>query len=182
MHYATSSQDVTAVKSILEKTPLAAYIKDEQGSSPLHVAARMCNYDVIDSIIKCCPDSFELRDNRGCNFLHILAEHGGGKIDLNPNVKQNLISILKFVSRSPELKTLVNERDSVGNTPLHLAARSGCSEVILQLIKSEADTKLMNNEGKTALDHALSLSSFFLMVRSNIYHLVYDAIYIVWIL
>ncbi|XP_078156951.1 protein ACCELERATED CELL DEATH 6-like [Carex rostrata] len=164
LHYAASSGDVTIVKSILDRAPLAVYIKDQEGSSPLHVAAQMRNCSAISCIIDHCPDSFELRDNNGWNFLHIMAQHGGRDINLNRHDLKNIISIINLTSRKPYLKKLVNERDNEDNKPLHLASMNGNSEVILHLLRiSKADTTLMNNEGITALDHAVSLSSFFLM-------------------
>ena len=120
-------------------------------------------------MIDYCPDSFELRDNQGRNFLHIVAQHGGRDINLNSQDWTNIISIINLVSQKPDLKKLVNERDNEGNTPLHFASLNGFSEVILHFLKkSKADTKLMNNEGKTALDNAVSLRSFSLMVESSI--------------
>ncbi|XP_078149942.1 protein ACCELERATED CELL DEATH 6-like isoform X2 [Carex rostrata] len=164
VHYAASSGDVTTVNTILDRVPLAVYIQDQEGSSPLHVAARMCNCSAISCMIDICPDSFELCNNHGQNFLHIVAQHGGKEINLNGHDLKNIISIINLVSRKPDLKKLVNERDNEGNTPLHYASMNGFTEVILHLLKvSEADTTLMNNEGKTALDHAVSLDSFFLM-------------------
>ncbi|KAF3336503.1 Ankyrin repeat-containing protein [Carex littledalei] len=164
IHYATSSGDVAIVKTILDKAPLAVYIQDQEGSSPLHVAARMRHYSAISCMIDHCPDSFELCDNQGRNFLHIVAQHGGRDINLNRQDLKNIISIINLVSQKSDLKKLVNERDNEGNTPLHFASMNGFSEVILHFVKvSKADTTLMNNEGKTALDQAVSLRSFLLM-------------------
>jgi ankyrin repeat protein len=168
MHYAASNDNITAVKNILGKAPSVIYIQDVEGSSPLHVAARMSNYSAISCMIEYCPDSFELRDNRGCNFLHIVAQHDGREINHNRHDLKKLTSLFDFVSQSPELKILVDERDTEGNTPLHFASINGFSEVILQLLKkTKANTTLMNNKGKTALDHAASLGNFFLMVQSS---------------
>ncbi|KAF3339015.1 ankyrin repeat-containing protein [Carex littledalei] len=164
IHYAASSGDVTIIKSILDRAPLAVYIQDQEGSSPLHVAARMRHYSAISCLIDHCPDSFEIRDNHGQNFLHIVAQHGGRDMNLNRQDLKNIISIINLVSHKPDMKRLVNERDNDGNTPLHFASMNGFSEVILHFLKaSKADTTVMNNEGKTALDHAVSLRSFFLM-------------------
>ncbi|XP_078150506.1 protein ACCELERATED CELL DEATH 6-like [Carex rostrata] len=178
VHYAASSGDVTIVKTILDSVPLAVYIQDQEGSSPLHVAGRMCNCSVIACMIDLCPDSFELCDNDGRNFLHIVARHGGKEINVNGHDLKNIISIINLVSRKPDLKKLVNERDKEGNTPLHYASMNGFSQVILHLLKvSEADTTLMNNEGKTALDHAVSLDSFFLMAGAVATLSAYGAIF-----
>jgi ankyrin repeat protein len=161
MHYVASSGDETVVKNILDKAPLSVYIQDQEGLSPLHVAAKMGHQSVLCCMIEHCPDSFELRDNHGRNFLHFI------EINLSNPVQKKLYSIIKLVSRSPDLKKLVNERDNEGNTPLHCASLYGLSDTILNFLRaSKADSTLMNYAGKTALDHAVSLSSFFLMVES----------------
>ncbi|XP_078182383.1 protein ACCELERATED CELL DEATH 6-like [Carex rostrata] len=155
MHYAASNGNVTVVKNILDKVPLCVYIQDQEGSSPLHVAAQMAHYSALLCMIDHCPDSFELHDNQGRNFLHIVAQNGYG---FNINL----------VSRSPDLKKIVNERDNEGNTPLHCASTNGFSKTISHLLRaSKADSTLMNNAGKTALDHAVSISSFFLMAGAT---------------
>ncbi|KAJ4761264.1 Ankyrin repeat family protein-like [Rhynchospora pubera] len=178
LHYAASNGDVTLVKIILEKVPLTVYIRDEEGSSPLHVAARMHHYSSITPMIDHCPDSFELHDNQGRNFLHIVAQHSGRETNLNRGELKKLISMIRLVSRSHDMKKLVNERDNDGNTPLHLASMNGFSETILQFLQaSKADSMLVNNEGKTALDHAISLRSFFLMVGTTATLSAYGAIF-----
>ncbi|KAF3339016.1 Ankyrin repeat-containing protein [Carex littledalei] len=164
IHYAASTGDVPILNTILDRAPSAVYIQDQEGSSPFHVAARMRNCSAISCMIDHCPDSFEIPDNDGRNFLHIVAQHGGRDINLNRRDLKNIISIINLVSSKPDLKKLINERDNEGNTPLHFASMNGFSELILHFLRvSKADTTLMNNEGKTALDHSVSLSSFFLM-------------------
>ncbi|KAJ4813747.1 Ankyrin repeat family protein-like [Rhynchospora pubera] len=175
LHYAASNGDITVVRNILNKAPLTVYIRDQEGSSPLHAAARMHHYSVISSIIDHCPDSFELRNNQGQNFLHIVAQHVGTETHNRHGLK-NLNLIIKLVSQRPDLKRLVNERDNEGNTPLHFASMKGFSEVLLHLLKaSKADTTQMNNDGKTALDNAISLSSFSLMASTTVTLSAYGA-------
>ncbi|KAJ4801934.1 Ankyrin repeat family protein-like [Rhynchospora pubera] len=175
LHYAASNGDITVVRNILNKAPLTVYIRDQEGSSPLHAASRMHHYSVISSIIDHCPDSFELRDNQGRNFLHIVAQHVGTETHNRQGLK-NLNLIIKLVSQRPDLKSLVNERDNEGNTPLHFASMKGFSEVLSHLLKAcKADTTQMNNDGKTALDNAISLSSFSLMAGTTVTLSAYGA-------
>ncbi|KAJ1693245.1 hypothetical protein LUZ63_009943 [Rhynchospora breviuscula] len=196
LHYAASDDDVAVVQKILDRAPLAVYIRDEEGSSPLHVAARMCHYSTINSMIDRYPDSFELRDNQGRNFLHIVAQHGwriNSLALISPLMAQYCRRISSLAQRiSPlmaqrgnrhgwrklakrinldcqGLKILVNERDNEGNTPLHWASMNGTSDMIMELFEvNKADTTVINNEGKTALDHSISLDSAFLMVISKL--------------
>ncbi|KAJ4783923.1 ankyrin repeat family protein [Rhynchospora pubera] len=179
LHYAASDGDVAVVQTILDRAPLAVYIRDEEGSSPLHVAAQMCHYSTIDSIIDRCPHSFELRDNQGRNFLHILVQPVREinfsryslieKLLLSLGLKPPAIIGKQINLDRYGLKKIVNERDNKGNTPLHWASMFGTSTKIMELIEiQKADTTVINNEGKTALDHAISQDSFSLMVIFNI--------------
>ncbi|KAJ4801632.1 Ankyrin repeat family protein-like [Rhynchospora pubera] len=191
LHYAASDGDVDVVQKILDIAPLAVYIQDEEGSSPLHVAARMCHYSTIDLIINWCPDSSKLRDNQGRNFIHIVAQHGHivaqhgrikpphysffQKIAIIYGLKKTATFVEKLNLEGHGLKNLVNERDNEGNTPLHCASMIGSLRMISELIREKADTTVINNEGKTALDHSISQDSVFLMARSTIILFVHGA-------
>ncbi|KAJ3686610.1 hypothetical protein LUZ61_015774 [Rhynchospora tenuis] len=184
LHYAASDGDVTVVQKILDKAPLAVYIQDEEGSSPLHVAARMCHYSTIDLMINQCPDSFELRDNQGRNFLHIVAQLRGGRISSYvKNAQHAMVSWpsnlcyrlgLKKLAKTGKrinldghgLEKIVNERDNEGSTPLHYASMNGSSAMIWELTQvNKADTTVINNEGKTALDYSILLDNVFGMAH-----------------
>ena len=65
------------------------------------------------------------------------SRHGGKEINVNGHDLKNIISIINLVSRKPDLKKLVNERDNEGNTPLHFASLNGFSEVILHFCKGK---------------------------------------------
>ncbi|KAJ4803743.1 Ankyrin repeat family protein-like [Rhynchospora pubera] len=139
----------------------------------------MCHYSTIDSIIDRCPHSFELRDNQGRNFLHILVQPVREinfsryslieKLLLSLGLKPPAIIGKQINLDRYGLKKIVNERDNKGNTPLHWASMFGTSTKIMELIEiQKADTTVINNEGKTALDHAISQDSFSLMARSTL--------------
>jgi ankyrin repeat protein len=51
----------------------------------------------------------------------------------------------------------LNIKDKNGDTPLHLAVRSGSLEAARALIEAGADLSLANNEGDTPLQLALEL-------------------------
>ncbi|KAJ1693246.1 hypothetical protein LUZ63_009944 [Rhynchospora breviuscula] len=184
LHYAASDGDVAVVQTILDKAPLAVYIQDEEGSSPLHVAARMLHYSTIDLMINWCPDSFELRDNKGRNFLHIVAQLRGGRIiSYVQDAQHAMVSWpsnlcyrlgLKKLNKTGKrinldhhgLEKIVNERDNEGSTPLHCASMNGSSAMIWELLQvNKADTTVINNEGKTALDYSILLDNVFAMAH-----------------
>ena len=49
-----------------------------------------------------------------------------------------------------------NIRGCAGNTPLHMAAHKGLTTTAQQLLEAKADPALLNSDGKTALEHAIS--------------------------
>lgn len=49
-------------------------------------------------------------------------------------------------------KSKVNVRDSVANTPLHLACEEGHGDTAALLIENDADPDILNKEGQTPLD------------------------------
>ncbi|KAK9999901.1 hypothetical protein SO802_019504 [Lithocarpus litseifolius] len=58
-----------------------------------------------------------------------------------------------------EVEMLINEKDKYGNTSLHLASRGGHPKVVSILTwDKRVDLKLLNDEGKTALDIARKYS------------------------
>ncbi len=72
------------------------------------------------------------------SILHILCNYA---ININNSVK--IIEIL--IKAGAEL----NIKDYNGNTPLHIASRSGYKELVEILIKSGADVNIKNNKGQT---------------------------------
>ncbi|KAF3947067.1 hypothetical protein CMV_026748 [Castanea mollissima] len=123
-----------------------AYSKDEEGSSALHIAAREGNVKVMKELINKCPDMYEMLDNMGRNALHVAAESGKS-------------AAITFFLERPEYKMstlLINEQDTKGNTPMHLAADEGHFEIASQLGREDdVDLNSTNNDGFTTMDNVL---------------------------
>ncbi|KAF3456869.1 hypothetical protein FNV43_RR01523 [Rhamnella rubrinervis] len=95
-------------------------------------------------IIKRCPDSSELVNNRGWNILHLAVQ--------DISFQSPVEDILKTTS---SLSNLINEKDAQGNTPLHHIAVSINHWRLGHLIDDPRVDKLAyNNENKNALDLA----------------------------
>jgi ankyrin repeat protein len=132
LHYAASVGNLETVNILLEHLQnanilldhekSAAYVADEEGLYPIHVAA------------KCGRTSDELVDKEGKNFLHIA-----------------------IITHIPRKHTLFNARDNDGNTPLHLASKSGYLKFVSSLISfKEVCSSIRNKDGLTPLDLALT--------------------------
>ena len=64
------------VKLLLEKGNSPAYVRNKEGHSTLHIAAKEGNVEVMKELITACPDIYEMLDNRGRTALHLAAESG----------------------------------------------------------------------------------------------------------
>ena len=64
--------------------------------------------------------------------------------------KQRQLRFVKFLL--DELKVNINEKNNVGDTPIHIAAQMGKTLLVNHLLKEGADIYIANNRGLTARD------------------------------
>ncbi|XP_019231886.1 PREDICTED: ankyrin repeat-containing protein At5g02620-like [Nicotiana attenuata] len=115
--------------------------------TPLHAAiirqhtATEGDINMINELLKHCPDCWETLNSCGQNVLHI-------------SILNKQEEVVKYFLDSGKWDSLVNEADNDGNTPLHLVAASG--NYVPELIKHPKVTKMsVNKENQTPLDLAL---------------------------
>ena len=78
----------------------------------------------------------------------------GGQIDREESTKPGKALLAAAKSDTPdthEPSADVNTQDEAGNTPLHRAAQSGKTDLILTLLEGGADALALNSEGQTPL-------------------------------
>lgn len=98
--------------------------------------------NIIQEMLKHCPDSRDLLTLQGQNILHVTAKSGRAKA---------FSGMLKM----QELVNLENEKDFDGNTPLHIATINGHAKIVSTLTWDvRVSLNLRNNEGLTPLDIA----------------------------
>lgn len=142
LHYAASIGHLKGVHYLLGKYALGAVERDNSGFFPIHMASIKGHVDVIRELLRHCPDPRELLSDNGQNILHVAAING----------KYEVVSC---ILKTPELGKLINEKDKVGNTPLHLATMHWHPMIVSALTGDKrVDLKLVNNEGLTAFDAA----------------------------
>lgn len=110
-------------------------------STLLHYVAELGEISFAQYIISLCPESVQLVDSQGCNFLHIAAQCGN----------------VEFVKQASAMKEttadILNMQDKKGNTPLQLAVQARKNDVALCLLYDERVIKTSKNaEGITALE------------------------------
>jgi ankyrin repeat protein len=142
LHYAASVNNIKAVKMLLERHKLSAYVADSSGLCPVHVAAKLGYRKVVIEIFKHCPDSDELLDCQGRNLVHLA-------------VTEKRTLLLMWICRSNKLKKAMNAQDDQGNTPLHLAVKTGHMGTFSTLMLSKrTHLSWTNKDGFTPLDIA----------------------------
>ncbi|XP_039160996.1 protein ACCELERATED CELL DEATH 6 [Eucalyptus grandis] len=142
LHLAAYTNYLDGVKFMIEKLPLSALQQDGEGYLPIHVACKMDHVRIVEELQQLWPDPAEFRDGSGENILHVSARYG-------------CISTVRYILKSPQFADLINARDIYLNTPLHLATLHWQPSVLLLLSRDgRVDLKLVNADGKTALDVA----------------------------
>ncbi len=137
LHHACWNEQSEVVKILLEKDPDSVNKPNDDGESPLILAARKSNLVIVELLLAAGarPD---YADSDGISPLHIAAEKG----DL-------------FVGKALLAAGAgINQKDSDGQTPLILAARGGRNDFTAMLIETGADVNSVDNDQHSALFYA----------------------------
>ncbi|XP_059627715.1 protein ACCELERATED CELL DEATH 6-like [Cornus florida] len=109
LHYAAWFGDVSAVRHLLDLDKSVAYLPAEtdDNKTALHLAASQGHLDVMKELLSYCPDCWENINNKCQNILHIAVEHEKSEI-------------IEFILENSFSNSLINQKDTDRNTPLHL--------------------------------------------------------------
>ncbi|XP_019510022.1 PREDICTED: ankyrin repeat domain-containing protein 27 [Hipposideros armiger] len=125
----------------LAKTPasgLGVNVTNQDGSSPLHVAALHGRVDLVPLLLK-----------HGAN---VGARNAKQAVPLHLACQQGHFQVVKYLLES---KAKPDKKDISGNTPLIYACSSGYHEVAALLLQHGASINASNNKGNTALHEAV---------------------------
>lgn len=114
------------------------FVIDSQGNSLLHNECKQGNLDFV-----CKVNLAEV----GCS--HYDLNHDGYYPIHMAVLSGNTELVTWICSQDSEL---INAATAYGNTPLHIAAESANTEMMLLLISNGVTTTIENNGGQTALD------------------------------
>ncbi|KAK3404666.1 hypothetical protein EUGRSUZ_K00973 [Eucalyptus grandis] len=179
--------DTEILEKIIDQLPKLIHVRDENGGTPLHVAASVGNDDAVELLLKKYPHLALQSDKNGSYPIHIACEGWNGLVfrqllagtwfdpaEIKNNKGQNILHvaakagndyavsrICKEYSEPDITEKLMNSKDDDGNTPLHLATMHNHCEVMRSLTKAEGiNLRLRNNDGLTALDVAMESRSW----------------------
>ncbi|KAF8391358.1 hypothetical protein HHK36_023662 [Tetracentron sinense] len=114
--------------------------KGKDGLSPIHMAAIKGHSDIVEWMLKRCPDFREFLNREDQNILHVAAMSGKQKV-------------VKSILKMPNFWMLINQKDNKGNTPLHLATIYWHPKIVGTLVRDKrVDMSVMNREGLTPVD------------------------------
>ncbi|KAB5530117.1 hypothetical protein DKX38_020198 [Salix brachista] len=144
LHYASSIGFLEGVQFLLQKFRDGAYETNLEGNYPIHLACKSHSVDVVKEYLDIFPYPEEFLNKKGQNILHVAAKYGKDRV-------------VSYILRQEDrvVKSLVNEMDEDGNTPLHLAAGSGRSLASFLLVRDNRVRNLIvNNRNWTPYDFA----------------------------
>ncbi|KAF5962151.1 hypothetical protein HYC85_003360 [Camellia sinensis] len=146
LHYAALHDNKDKVKLMLEKDTSVAYIttgKEGDEKTALHIAAAHGNVDIMEKLLLCCPDCWEMVNSKGQNVLHIALD-------------TEQVEVIEYILKKPWIICLINQKDIEGNTPLHLVApisRGDMGKLWAKLwVECSGDHEARNNKNETPSD------------------------------
>ncbi|NDQ56143.1 MAG: hypothetical protein GZ088_03595 [Acidipila sp.] len=134
IHDAARQGDLEKIQSLLKTNPDLVFSEDDQGSSPLHMAAWRGQKDVAELLLASGAD-VNAKDNFNITPLQTAAMFD------HKDVAQLLLAH----------KADVNAKNNKGTTSLHYAAISGYKDVVELLLASKADVNARRIDGDTPL-------------------------------
>ncbi|KAF8730808.1 hypothetical protein HU200_016671 [Digitaria exilis] len=137
MQLAVHWDKIDVLRVMLEHDRFLGYIISGNGNPLLVCAAYRGHVGVAREILKHCPDAlYCVEDGWTCLHQAVLTQK---------------TEFVEFVLGSPQLRSLINLRDSDGDTALHLAVKK-CNPKIVSalLLHQDRDVTLLNNIGNPA--------------------------------
>lgn len=140
---------------------------DKNGKTPLHLASAIGRYSIVKFLVEKGADPY-IKDNEHKTALVYAIEKNRIKVIMYLSAKvnrgkikeenENLFSAAKN-GKIQEVAFYLNKHDindvnEDGKTALHMASEAGQFEIAVFLLKQGADAKLLDHDGRSALNYA----------------------------
>ncbi|XP_008206285.1 serine/threonine-protein phosphatase 6 regulatory ankyrin repeat subunit A [Nasonia vitripennis] len=157
LHLAVEQEDISAIEYLLSNRASIKF-KNTLGETPLHLAVRKNNAEILDIICSHITYGHKEKtninptDSQGLSHMHIACISNNSLNDLHVQhfLEQGVPANIPVNFNSPQWP---------GYTPLHFAVEHGNMRVAKLLLQSGADVSLKNGDGATALHIAFLKSS-----------------------
>lgn len=152
----------------LAKSGININIQSSDGSTALHVAAKLGRHDIVESILAMEDVDDTIRDINGMTAAEVaksrqivsLFEYARNMHQLKKTKEMHsmvhhddLVGLQKLFQKPRNLYLLdVNAMDSAGDAPLHVATKHNNLDMVALCIKLGADPYLKNKKGKLPIE------------------------------
>ncbi|XP_069125234.1 transient receptor potential cation channel subfamily A member 1-like isoform X2 [Argopecten irradians] len=171
LHYAAKKGDMPILCALL-KYKCRMDARDQDGKTPLHIAAEFSNSKVIDKLVQASQAELNDTDSDGKTPIMVAAETGnyntaqallyhGADLTMKDEECRTATMLATAAGHTKLVKLLldnyaeINMSDKVKNTPLHIAAYHGHADTTKLLLCRNAKVTCRNSYGKTPLDAAI---------------------------
>ena len=181
LHHACANEHLDVARMLISEFKADVSIKDDSDLTPLHHACVNEHLDVVRILVSVFNADINCKDGNGMTPLHHACANGQGdvanllvlKLEANVSMKddnglmplhhacinKHLGIARLLVSRVSTDDDWKDAHDCEGNTPLHVAAMSGNSEIVLALINEyDCDIYIRGQHGRSLL-HSACLGS-----------------------
>lgn len=146
---AIESKDISKIRSLFRsrrdvETPIRVGTSSYAVEAPLIVAMDVGDYETIEYLLK-LGASPNVTNFEGATPLALVVELPGG----------DHIRIIRLLC---EAGADINQRDSVGNTPLVIAVWYGRPSVVAALLDNHADPNIANSSGMVPRDYVQNIN------------------------
>ena len=154
LHWSAAMGDVELVKYFLQKGANTR-ARNHRGETPLIRAAIFTNSferQTMQRMVNMLSDAIHDHDEHGANILHhiVMCSGSSAKRRCARLYLDVVLNKLAEVSTPNQLAKTINEQDSQGDTPLHIAARYNAKKCVRALLGRGARGDIPNLHSETA--------------------------------